>query len=265
MKKIISIVFVFVVIISSCKKEDVLVEEKNQEKLNFSAVDITEADLSKIDFLVNEMKFSKENIKILDNYIIVDNDILFDRNNFWELYKQKSFDESTEKTHYKQNYLVTKISTISVVVTPGAVSWLSIVQSAASAWNSLNGRISFSVISSSTMTTTGINVVSAYVTNSPNVIAAGSFVTSNGYPGNNLIINKSFTGTLTSSEKKMAIVHELGHCIGFYHTDGFVGTPILGVPFTCQNNTDFGSVMRAYVTSWNGFSSCDQSAFHILY
>lgn len=99
------------------------------------------------------------------------------------------------------------------------------------------------------------------------VIAAGN-VPVNSVIGANLYINSTCTYTklsiLTNSQRKYLIAHELGHNIGFQHTDTTVGIALTTLNSVCSNYGDLASVLQPGsdpVPSWSGFSTCDQDAF----
>lgn len=95
----------------------------------------------------------------------------------------------------------------------------------------------------------------------------------NGNAGFQVRINNNTDNNrvMTTGQKRHNIAHELGHCVGFRHTNwsglgestatGIVGTPNTG------SNPDPNSVMNGgtALNSWAGFSSYDQIAFSSTY
>jgi len=65
---------------------------------------------------------------------------------------------------------------------------------------------------------------------------------------------------MAANQKLFAAVHEMGHNIGFWHTDQTTGTLIPGTPVT-----DANSVMNSFVLPWNGFTNYDLIAVRYLY
>ena len=85
----------------------------------------------------------------------------------------------------------------------------------------------------------------------------------NGKPGSYVTINKKYN-YYGASKKKNTIAHELGHIIGFAHTNGksSVGTKhIEGTRTTAQSS----SVMYRYTHSWNGFTNDDKIAAQVTF
>jgi hypothetical protein len=56
------------------------------------------------------------------------------------------------------------------------------------------------------------------------------------------------------------LTHELGHSIGFTHTDGTYGNLVPNTP-----ETDPNSVMNSFVLPWNGFTPYDIAAVNTIY
>ena len=76
---------------------------------------------------------------------------------------------------------------------------------------------------------------------------------------------------MTTGQKRHNITHELGHCVGFRHTNWSglgegAGTGIVGTPNT-GSNPDPNSVMNGNtaLNSWAGFSAYDRIAFSSTY
>jgi hypothetical protein len=80
-----------------------------------------------------------------------------------------------------------------------------------------------------------------------------------GNAGKQITIN-TYYNYLSSSYKVFAMTHEMGHNIGFTHTDGTYGNLIAGTP-----ETDPNSVMNSFVLPWNGFTPYDVTAVTTVY
>lgn len=248
-----------VILLSSCQKEELVNSQVEKQEISLS-----EEDQLMVDYIIETYNVSKDNIHIEERFISVDGDISFPKEDFWENYGPVS---SPLKTHYKQDYLVTSITSIPVYVNGVSSDWANAIADAIDEWNNLNGSISFYGVSSNNWTNTGINIYYDDLGSlANNIIARASQVRTTGYPGNTIRINTGYNRTsLSSSEKKFAMVHEIGHCIGFWHTDSGQGNKITDVSYWCRNFSNSSSVMNSVVSSWNGFSNCDEQAFDALY
>lgn len=157
-------------------------------------------------------------------------------------------------------------------------SWKRAINRAIRKWNNINGtRLAMRKVSNGEdiyirMATSGDNL-------SSNTIARAEFPDAGGNAGDLIRINSSFN-SLSSSKKLFTITHEIGHCIGFRHTNWFDRNsngisgdtpsdrePELGtqhIPGT-PTGLDGNSVMNAIVAAWNGFSQYDEIAVQNLY
>jgi hypothetical protein len=94
------------------------------------------------------------------------------------------------------------------------------------------------------------------------VIAQASFPAS-GLPGTTVTISTAYASSLSSSQKRWAMVHEIGHTIGYRHSNwqanGESSTPFGAIQVPGTPSSDLGSVMQAVLPSgsWSGFNSYD--------
>jgi predicted Zn-dependent protease len=154
--------------------------------------------------------------------------------------------------------------------------WLTALDAAIANWNSTNSHVYMKRVTATTVTTTSgkgknkttttstvipsYNILATTLYDATTSMVAQAYLPySNGTVGNEVDIN-TYYSTLTSAYKTFALTHELGHTIGFTHTDGTYGNLIPGTPVT-----DANSVMNSYVSSWNGFSPYDIVAVTTLY
>lgn len=221
---------------------------------------ITEVD-SKYKAIIEALGFDTSEAFEWDNYIVVEGDILFDKD------KLLNLDVTTRQAH--SDYLISFENRYNMHVwidyQSMDASWINAFTSAIAEWNSLGGvymtyqpYTSMPAISITPRTLTG-----AY--------AQASFPTSDGKPGSTIYVDTRYN--LTASQKKLIAVHELGHCIGFRHTDwrsngeaALPAVPIPGTPNTGYND-DAASIMNSYIggQNWNGFSSYDKVAHNYMY
>ena len=101
------------------------------------------------------------------------------------------------------------------------------------------------------------------------VFAQSGFPTSAGKPYSAVTVNSACTVSMTAAQKLKTAIHELGHCVGFMHTDDASGS--LGIVATTANGTnchlmcDPYSVMNQGLMSFSSFTDCDKAAFAKLY
>ena len=229
------------------------------------APDVSNTDIPAMrSYLVTVYGFSDKKIIETKTSFIVEGDIVFPKKDFWENYKHDS--SGKNERHYQSLNLVTAVTIIDVnidVAVPTA--WATAYLSAMSKWNALNGRIQFNNFIGS-CPAYGISVV--YVSlgsDSYDIFAESSFPGTGGYPGPISQINSACTVSMSASQMLKTAVHELGHTIGFMHTDVLSDYQIyIGIP-SCDTTTDPSSIMRQGLMDFYDFSACDKAAFAYLY
>jgi hypothetical protein len=175
--------------------------------------------------------------------------------------------------------------TVNLTAIAGNAAWLQAARGALAAWSSIPGSsirltettgtanitIRFGTCSGAGSNTYGCaDFPSQYTSCWPSACYA---------PGPYVTLHTGFTGTLSTDERRMAVAHELGHTLGFRHTDwnnrvcstgrcsegtGSTGAVhIPGTPTSATNGgvSDAGSVMNAILPSGiAGFSYYDRVA-----
>lgn len=146
---------------------------------------------------------------------------------------------------------------------PSMAGWADAAQSAIYEWNAAtNERIHFFMTQS-----LPADIILIADADLPGDICAAGRTPSGGAPGNRVRINPAHD-TLTFADKKLMMVHELGHTLGFRHTDVPTlpgedeATRIGNTPLT-----DGASVMNTGLcgTDWAGFSDGDYWAIRTLW
>jgi hypothetical protein len=134
--------------------------------------------------------------------------------------------------------------------------WRSSITQAFAEWNAVGGaKVRLSEVTNSAQANVRVNSMFE----DANWVARAELPYADGTPGHVLTINTKFNG-MAANEKLFAIVHEMGHNIGFLHTDQTDGAIIPGTPATDPN-----SVMNSFVLPWNGFTNYDKIALRQLY
>ena len=274
--KVIFSCFVFALLFfTSCSKEELRnVEEEKQH-----------AEIR--DYIINEYHFDADKV-LLDGDEFVAGCVFFPIDNFWEKYTLSEQGEDslltpenegdiTNRRHYRSTHKVP----------PGTykvrLAWnlpwniKNSTRNAIAAWNALNLDVKF--------VETNFNNQHIYVSyvsfNCPNDYYSQAGQLNERYataelpwswlwvkrPGRNIRVNSSNCAGLANQSwfvRKHVMMHELGHAIGFRHTDGWAGGQLFA---NGCNGADFSSIMRERVPNNTGakFSNCDQKIFKAYY
>lgn len=276
LKKSAFLLLAVLMIISSCKKDQAGKEGgengKTDEKLYAT-------------LLQNGIKPAQ--IVDLEEYYLVQGDLLFkknktDLNEVTAFFRQEAkgtgpvAQRSGGKTSQWQTPdLISSLKVESIkysVSLPAA--WRNSVLLALEKWSSIQDvKINFYLDDYLSSPSPGDN--SIYFTEDGNslpydVIAAAEFP-SNGNSGFKVLVNLDFYNNypVTDAGKLYNMVHEIGHCLGFRHSNmQIIGEPQLGaglIPGT--PSSDANSVMNGgtALNTWNGFSAYDVIAAQTLY
>jgi hypothetical protein len=200
--------------------------------------------------------FDREKIVQKGDLFIIDSDIVISKADL----ESRVADASKPETEHRRGpYLVSNTynSNIRVYIDPAVpAAWVTATTGALANWNNITStRLGFTRVTSASQA--DIRVFMGF--ENASWIARAYLPASNGRPGVSVEINSNYN-SLPATQKLFAITHELGHNIGFYHTNQTTGTLIPGTP-----TTDANSVMNSFVLNWNGFTSADVNATRILY
>ncbi|RRT94047.1 MULTISPECIES: M57 family metalloprotease [Empedobacter] len=256
MKKLFTLFLMTIFITNSCSDEDSLINDNSQEKLVINDV---------VNQII-EQGHNLDDIKELKDYYLVEDDILFSKNI-----------EDYKKTNAKQANTHNLVSSgdnrvIRVRLDNSLMSWYSAFDEALVKWNSAGSGITF--VSDQTGFGDYDIIVKADGGSLPNLtIAAAGFPTNTGKAYNEILVNTNFNNNyqVSESQKIYNLVHELGHCIGFRHTNwyssgegaGSVGAnQIPGSPTSDSNSVMNGGTA---LNSWKGFSNWDIFSVKYLY
>lgn len=268
-KKIVALVASVAIILSFLSCESRL-EDKHVKLLNVS--DDSELIQQKINIILKyNPQWTRNQIKVANQHIIVDGDILYPKDStFYEYFPSTENNSSLAARHYRQQYLVSS-GNIMVNVINIPSEWNDALIDAMNEWNSLGGGIYFYGQSSSSYHSGAINVHMGNFLNGFGDEIAGTYpVTSDGKPGRQLVISNQYSGNqLSYGEKKYTMVHELGHAIGLLHTDsaseaGNYNGSYIYTNLICDGKNR-NSVMKKGVKTWTGFTYCDKKAYKKLY
>lgn len=204
--------------------------------------------------------FKKDKIVLKGDQFILDGDVIISKE---EVEKRVANEANPGRIpsgeHWRGLYLISNTynTNVRLYIDPAVpTAWRTAIQGAVNNWNAVNGtRLGMSIINSAS----GVYTRIFMGFESANWIARAYLPTSNGRPGVSVEINSNYN-SLPASQKLFAITHELGHTIGFYHTNQTQGVFIQGTP-----SVDANSVMNSFVLNWAGFTAGDVLATQIIY
>jgi hypothetical protein len=220
------------------------------------------------DYLCNQLNCHNDQITETDSSFVFEGCTVFPKENFWEEYgpsETTNPGQVEDRSHRKHNFIVNSNTTeITIVILP-AVSgvWHSAINKAAQEWNALDGQFSFKVVYRSNPLIGAINIDS-YAGNYGQKVAMATYPNSSGDPGSKIHIN-SFYNYISYNYKVFTIIHEIGHSLGFRHTNTTEGSALTTGNATCDNHPDSYSVFRDILRPWVEFSYCDAYAYYELY
>lgn len=195
----------------SCKKES----STNSQS------DVSNETLKKIETL----GFSSENVRKVSNGYLVEGDIVLTEENLSSPATSPTLLIADEE-QYRTTNLVTGLPRVITVSVGGTLTGLTVWSNATdrmiSRYNALGLRITFQRVASNG----NVNIVGFNQGPSGGYITLGSsgFPTSSGQPYNQIQMNTNAQAYGTNPNEfyiTSVLQHEMGHCIGFRHTDYF--------------------------------------------
>jgi len=233
--------------------------------------------------LIEALGFDVTGMKSMGEFYLVENDILLRKDKLHEYQPVNTIsipDGRTEQARVSDLVSLANQRNITVFVdssipTSGDDDWRTEVQQAIAEINAIsNSRIRMQYVTSGPADITVRDDAGALYDGPVGgwVLAAAEWPAS-GNSGYQIRINLNTDNNrvFTTGQKKYNMAHELGHCVGFRHTNwsglgesagiGISGTPNSG------SNPDPNSVMNGgtALNSWNGFSSYDRIAYSSTY
>ncbi|MFM8348449.1 MAG: M57 family metalloprotease, partial [Bacteroidota bacterium] len=158
------------------------------------------------------------NLRPFGNGYLVENDILLTAEQIRELGSPVSAGKFGSEEHYRTNNIVTRITTVNVWMDPGFGSAIyNEFLAALARYNAENLTLKFNATTSKTGA--DIQIVSFYENSNTLGVSAG-FPSKSGTPASPIQLNtKYYNSTSVRADTKTVIAHEIGHAIGFRHTD----------------------------------------------
>lgn len=281
-KKFTALLFILLLTWSCNQVNEIQELNLEEEKLeNFDPS--TNSDLMRF---LERNNFSFKKIEKIGDIYLIDDDIIVSNESIIESSKSQMPKGviSTENLHAyaslvsgaPYNYRTITIGFDSTIPTTNTyLNWRSATQEAIDEFNKIrNLRLKFQIINSGTpdITITSNPHPSASWSQIPNTIAAAHFPAA-GNPGIRIHINPnySFQSSVTESIKKYNMAHEIGHTIGFRHTNYInlqeTTTNPSATNINGTGNSDPNSVMNGGTAgnSWIAFSYLDLLALRTIY
>jgi hypothetical protein len=246
--------------ITSCKKE-----AKDTAKDQ-----ISEETLAKI----SDHGFGTSDVQKVEEGYLVEGDIILTED-YLNTTPGGNYLRIANNEQYRTTQLVTALPRNITISSSGAISagLSSAIDAAIARYNAQNLRITMSRVSS------GGDIVIRLI-NGANYIASSGFPGSNGDPYSTVKYNKAYQN-YSAGFMTTVIAHEVGHCIGFRHTDymdrsyscggsptneGSSGVGAVLIPGT-PSGPDSGSWMLACLSATTNrpFNNNDKTALNYLY
>jgi hypothetical protein len=260
-------------LLTACTKSNQSTEKKVDPATQISA-DATQK--------ISDLGFSTDNVrKVGDNYL-VEGDIMLTPANLSEVSTSPNL-RIAETEQYRTTNLVKNLPrTITVSVSNLPTVYATATANAVSRYNALNLTLKFQVVSSGG----SIQIIGFNQGPSGGYITLGSsgFPTSSGNPYNQIQLNTNAQAYGTNPDVgyvTSVIQHEMGHCIGFRHTDyfnrslscggsavneGSAGILAVHIPGTPTKTFDAASFMLACSSGTDrSFNANDVIALNYLY
>lgn len=211
--------------------------------------------------VLESMGYPKDRIKEVEGGFIVEDDMFFPLSGL-----VPSGSAPFAKTAQRQSTPISSPPPNRVTVAMhGSMgsNWLPIVSQAVNQWNAVNSRLHLVLVPGSASITIYSDTSTACPSgfrNLPDNVGGIAVVASGGFPGQSLCINTDASGFTNDPVRVMVVTHEMGHTIGFNHTDGNAGTLVPGTPAA-----DNLSIMGSSGNFSRALSADDIKALEIMY
>lgn len=158
---------------------------------------------------------STEGVQVVNGGYLIEGDIIMSKDDLFSVPGGPNMTIANEE-QYRTFNLVTGLSrTITVSLNTAAQYFVDATNEAINRYNAENLGLHFQLVSG---TSADINIVTYYAVSS--TIGSSGFPTSSGDPYNKINLNTYyFTASASKDYLGTIIAHEMGHCIGFRHTD----------------------------------------------
>lgn len=192
---------------TACKKETTETISDNT-----APNEVSQAVLAQI----KGLGFGTGSVQKVEGGYIVEGDILLTADHLNSKPANEFLRIGNEEQYRTSNTVYGLPRTITVRVStsmPNYTNYVNATNAAISRYNALGLLIKFSRV------TSGGNIVINPAPSGAPYLASAGFPTDAGNPYNQVLINDFYLGSCASGTKTSVVAHEIGHCIGFRHTD----------------------------------------------
>jgi len=221
---------------------------------------------------IYQLGFSNQNVQVVDDGYLVEGDIVLHQHDLSSAPSHKLLRIAEVEQYRTYNLVTPQVITVSLSSKLPS-SYTAALDEALSRYNALNLSITFQRVAS--------NGKIQFVSGHGSYLASSGFPTSGGQPYGQVKVNVNAIGNQPQSTVATIFAHEIGHCIGFRHTDYMdrsyscggsptnEGASTIGavlIPGT-PSGPDAGSWMLACIGSGQNrpFNSNDKTALNYLY
>ncbi|HVI48081.1 MAG TPA: M57 family metalloprotease [Chitinophaga sp.] len=199
-----SIIFA-VLIITACKKSD-------------NDIQSTPGHSRLVLDYIRQLGFSIDNIRETKDEYIVEDDIVFSKN------MQLPATPLTEQSFTSNRVSLINGRHITLRIDASAAVLANEIYAAIQQWNTVPNS---SLFLTPVVSTSSYDILIKNTVTTGNTCGSATFPSFNGKPGNSIVIDVLYLRTLPVAQRQASIAHQIGHTIGFKHTDG-PGDPFIG-------------------------------------
>lgn len=181
-----------------------------QEEPSAPSNEISDATLSQ----VRKLGFSTQNIQKTDGGVIVEGDIFLSNEDLGRSFDYKLL-RVAEVEQYRTTNLVTGLPRVITISVDSRLpsSYVAATDEAINRYNAQNLLLTFQRVSS------GASIAITAAPRNAQYLASAGFPTASGNPHNQILVATRQIGNQPLNTVASILAHEIGHCIGFRHTD----------------------------------------------
>ncbi|QNA43231.1 M57 family metalloprotease [Lacibacter sediminis] len=181
-----------------------------QKDVKTTKTEVSQEELNQI----AAMGFSTDGVMIESDGFIVEGDIFIPRADLGKVSTSPNLVVASEEQYRTTNLVTGLPRTITVQVSSSLpAAYVTNTDAAIARYNALGLTLTFQRVSS------GGDIVISPAPAGAGYLASAGFPTSAGNPHNSILVNRSYMDTWNTNTVVSILAHEMGHCIGFRHTD----------------------------------------------